>query len=133
MTLSFAVQHRQGAFSLDADFRSDGRLTALFGPSARSKVERHGMLWQDGGGSWLQVVLLAGDRTHASSLAAFRGAGGRIGRADLGARLLSTDDPAEARAIARRPVSALSSELLPTFERPQNAISGTVGSGRNLS
>lgn len=35
---------------------------ALFGPSARSKVERHGMLWQDGGGSWLQVVLLAGDR-----------------------------------------------------------------------
>lgn len=28
-------------------------------------------------------------------------AGGRIGRADLGARLLSTDDPEEARAIAR--------------------------------
>ena len=37
---------------------------ALFGPSARSKVERHGMLWQDGGGSWLQVVLLAGDRVR---------------------------------------------------------------------
>lgn len=29
-------------------------------------------------------------------------AGGRIGRADLGARLLSTDDPAEARALAER-------------------------------
>src|SRR5690606_31247093 len=27
-------------------------------------------------------------------------AGGRIGRADLGARLLSTDDPAEARVLA---------------------------------
>lgn len=35
---------------------------ALFGPSARPKVECHGMLWQDGGGSWLEVVLLAGDR-----------------------------------------------------------------------
>ncbi len=29
-------------------------------------------------------------------------AGGRIGRADLGARLLSTDDPAEARALAEQ-------------------------------
>ena len=29
-------------------------------------------------------------------------AGGRIGRADLGARLLSTDDPAEAQALAER-------------------------------
>ena len=29
-------------------------------------------------------------------------AGGRIGRADLGARLLSTDDPAEAQAMAQR-------------------------------
>jgi single-stranded-DNA-specific exonuclease len=36
-------------------------------------------------------------------------AGGRIGRADLGARLLSTADPAEARALAAR-LDALNSE-----------------------
>src|SRR5690606_24548599 len=39
----------------------------------------------------------------------------------------------EVRAIARRPVSALSSEDLPTFERPAKAIPGASGSGRNLS
>lgn len=37
MTLIVAVQHRQGAFDLDVDFRSDGRLTALFGPSGSGK------------------------------------------------------------------------------------------------
>lgn len=36
-------------------------------------------------------------------------AGGRIGRADLGARLLSTDDPAEARALAAE-LDALNAE-----------------------
>lgn len=39
--------------------------------------------------------------THAGFILGPRiNAGGRIGRADLGARLLSTDDPAEARALA---------------------------------
>lgn len=36
-------------------------------------------------------------------------AGGRVGKSDLGARLLSTDDPAEARAIARE-LDALNAE-----------------------
>ena len=38
--------------------------------------------------------------TPASSSGPRINAGGRIGRSDLGARLLSTDDPAEARALA---------------------------------
>lgn len=37
MTLAVALQQRHGAFSLDVDFRSDGRLTALFGPSGSGK------------------------------------------------------------------------------------------------
>ncbi|OFT46144.1 hypothetical protein HMPREF3159_14665 [Brachybacterium sp. HMSC06H03] len=45
---------------------------ALFGPSARSKVEPDGMLWQNSGG-WLQVVLLAGDR--AAGVLALLGGG----------------------------------------------------------
>ncbi|MFN4088642.1 MAG: single-stranded-DNA-specific exonuclease RecJ [Alphaproteobacteria bacterium] len=43
---------------------------------------------------------------HADQLGFFLGprinAGGRVGRADLGARLLTTDDPAEARHLAER-------------------------------
>src|SRR5256885_2071037 len=37
----------------------------------------------------------------------------------------------DVRASVRRLVSALSSELLPTLERPATAISGASGSGRN--
>ena len=37
MTLSVAIRHRQGAFTLDAAFESGGRLTALFGPSGSGK------------------------------------------------------------------------------------------------
>ena len=39
----------------------------------------------------------------------------------------------EVRASPLRLVSALSSEDLPTLERPAKAISGQSGSGRNLS
>ena len=39
----------------------------------------------------------------------------------------------EVRARALRPVSRLSSDDLPTLERPAKAISGTFGSGRNWS
>ena len=39
----------------------------------------------------------------------------------------------DVRASVLRLVSALSSELLPTLERPAKAISGTVASGRNCS
>ena len=38
----------------------------------------------------------------------------------------------DVRASLLRLVSALSSELLPTFERPANAISGDVGVGQEL-
>ena len=38
----------------------------------------------------------------------------------------------DVRASALRLASALSSELLPTFERPAKAISGTVGIGQEL-
>lgn len=36
--LSVAVRHRLGALSLDAEFQSSGRLTALFGPSGSGKT-----------------------------------------------------------------------------------------------
>src|SRR5690242_5795189 len=39
----------------------------------------------------------------------------------------------DARAIALRPVTALISELLPTFERPAKATSGQSGPGRKSS
>lgn len=54
---------------------------ALFGPDTRSRVERHGMLWEDGGGSWLQVVLLAGER--AVVLGVDRDYSRTIGEVDL--------------------------------------------------
>ena len=38
MSLEVAVEHAQGAFRLDAAFRSDGRLTALFGRSGSGKT-----------------------------------------------------------------------------------------------
>ncbi|MGB3502841.1 MAG: molybdenum ABC transporter ATP-binding protein [Mesorhizobium sp.] len=37
MSLSVTLNHRQGDFDLDVDFRSTGRLTALFGPSGSGK------------------------------------------------------------------------------------------------
>ncbi|WP_315924506.1 molybdenum ABC transporter ATP-binding protein [Mesorhizobium sp. SP-1A] len=37
-SVSVAVSHRQGAFTLDARFESAGRLTALFGPSGSGKT-----------------------------------------------------------------------------------------------
>ena len=38
MTLSVDLRHRQGAFTLEAEFTSAGRLTALFGPSGSGKT-----------------------------------------------------------------------------------------------
>src|SRR5262245_65892171 len=38
MTLEVAVRHRLGAFALDAQFTSDGRVTALFGHSGAGKT-----------------------------------------------------------------------------------------------
>lgn len=38
MSLEVAVEHAQGAFRLQASFRSDGRLTALFGRSGSGKT-----------------------------------------------------------------------------------------------
>ncbi len=38
MSLSVDIQHRLGAFSLDAAFETSGRLTALFGPSGSGKT-----------------------------------------------------------------------------------------------
>ena len=38
MTLHVAIEHRLGDFRLDADFRSEGGLTALFGPSGSGKT-----------------------------------------------------------------------------------------------
>lgn len=38
MSLEVDIRHRQGAFALDARFRSDGRLTALFGQSGSGKT-----------------------------------------------------------------------------------------------
>src|SRR3546814_7990381 len=38
----------------------------------------------------------------------------------------------DVRASEFRPVNALSSDDLPTLDRPANAISGTAGSGRKL-
>lgn len=38
MTLSVAIRHRLGDFTLDASFESGGRLTALFGPSGSGKT-----------------------------------------------------------------------------------------------
>ena len=36
--LDVSVKHEQGAFALQASFRSDGKLTALFGPSGSGKT-----------------------------------------------------------------------------------------------
>jgi single-stranded-DNA-specific exonuclease len=47
-------------------------------------------------------------------------AGGRVGRADLGARLLSTDDPAEARSLADR-LDELNSERREVESRVRDA------------
>jgi molybdate transport system ATP-binding protein len=38
MSLSVAIRHRLGGFSLDASFETSGRLTALFGPSGSGKT-----------------------------------------------------------------------------------------------
>ncbi|WP_112662606.1 molybdenum ABC transporter ATP-binding protein [Microvirga flavescens] len=38
MTLDVDIRHEQGAFSLQAQFHSSGRLTALFGPSGSGKT-----------------------------------------------------------------------------------------------
>ncbi|WP_230531064.1 molybdenum ABC transporter ATP-binding protein [Microvirga roseola] len=38
MILDVDIRHRQGAFALEARFRSEGRLTALFGPSGSGKT-----------------------------------------------------------------------------------------------
>ena len=38
MSLEVAIAHRLGAFDLEADFRSEGGLTALFGPSGSGKT-----------------------------------------------------------------------------------------------
>lgn len=38
MLLDVELRHQQGAFTLDASFRSEGRLTALFGPSGSGKT-----------------------------------------------------------------------------------------------
>ncbi|MCW1804071.1 hypothetical protein [Brachybacterium squillarum] len=54
---------------------------ALLGPDMRSRVERHGLMWEDGGGSWLQVVLLAGDR--AVVLGVDRDYSRTVGQVDL--------------------------------------------------
>ena len=37
--IEVSVAHRLGAFALDADFASDGRLTALFGRSGSGKTD----------------------------------------------------------------------------------------------
>jgi molybdate transport system ATP-binding protein len=38
MTFSVSISHRQGAFALEAEFESNGRLTALFGASGSGKT-----------------------------------------------------------------------------------------------
>jgi single-stranded-DNA-specific exonuclease len=58
-------------------------------------------------------------------------AGGRIGRADLGARLLSTDDPAEAAAIARQ-LDALNAERKGVETQILEAAIATIEAGANL-
>ncbi|MBX3566881.1 MAG: molybdenum ABC transporter ATP-binding protein [Rhizobiaceae bacterium] len=44
MSLSVAVSHRLGSFSIDAAFESSGRLTALFGPSGSGKTSLVNMI-----------------------------------------------------------------------------------------
>jgi molybdate transport system ATP-binding protein len=44
MTISVRVLHRQGVFSLDANFASTGRLTALFGASGSGKTSLINMI-----------------------------------------------------------------------------------------
>ena len=58
-------------------------------------------------------------------------AGGRIGRADLGARLLSTDDPAEAAAIARQ-LDALNAERKGVEAQIQEAAIAVIEAGANF-
>ena len=55
-------------------------------------------------------------------------AGGRVGRADLGMRLLTTDDPAEARAIAMD-LDRLNGERRAIEAMVQEAAEATVGDG----
>lgn len=61
--------------------------------------------WRNPGLAALMAVAKAGEGTASTFTAGFIlgpriNAGGRIGRADLGARLLATDDPEEAAALA---------------------------------
>ena len=48
MSLEVEIAHVQGAFRLEASFRSDGRLTALFGRSGSGKTT----LVRAGPGKW---------------------------------------------------------------------------------
>ncbi len=58
-------------------------------------------------------------------------AGGRIGRSDLGARLLSTDDPAEARALAEE-LDALNAARKTAEAEIQAAAIAAIESGGNF-
>jgi single-stranded-DNA-specific exonuclease len=58
-------------------------------------------------------------------------AGGRIGRADLGARLLSTDDPAEARALAEE-LDALNAQRKTVEAQIQEAAVAAIEQGANF-
>ena len=58
-------------------------------------------------------------------------AGGRIGRADLGARLLSTDDPAEALSLAQE-LDALNAERKNVEAQIQEAAIASIEAGANF-
>ncbi len=58
-------------------------------------------------------------------------AGGRIGRADLGARLLSTDDPAEALSLAQE-LDALNAERKNVETQIQEAAIASIEAGANF-
>jgi single-stranded-DNA-specific exonuclease len=58
-------------------------------------------------------------------------AGGRIGRADLGARLLSTDDPAEALSLAQE-LDALNAERKNVEAQIQEAAIAAIEAGANF-
>ena len=58
-------------------------------------------------------------------------AGGRIGRADLGARLLSTDDPAEALSLAQE-LDALNAERKNVEAQIQEAAIANIEAGANF-
>jgi single-stranded-DNA-specific exonuclease len=83
----------------------------------------------------LEVAKAQGPATsfHAGFILGPRiNAGGRIGRADLGARLLSTDDPEEARALAAQ-LDALNLERKDVERQVIEEAAAMLESGSNLS